>query len=133
MDSLKIKLESGAELEIWLAGFPEGHRLYKAVSRTMSNFNLAEGNAENLALLISSSEDIDEALWPCMAYATYKLPDAQAGIRITPAMFEKAETRADLIVIQREVLGFNLIPFSKSIGSLLKAALSLDIAILKSK
>lgn len=129
METLKIKLKSGAEIEVWLATFPEGHRLYKAVTRELSKYNLAEGTAENLAMVIQSSEDVDTALWPCMTKAVYKTTDCPAGQRISPELFEKAEVRSDLIEIQREVLGYNLIPFSKPVGSLLIATLKRDIAI----
>lgn len=131
MENLKVKLESGAELEATLASFPEGHRLYKAVTKELSRYNLAEGTAENLAMVLSSSDEIDAALWPCMARACYKTEECPAGHKINPMLFEKAEYRSDLIEIQREVLGFNLIPFSKAIGSLLRAALKRDIAIPK--
>lgn len=129
METLKVKLKSGAEIEVWLATFPEGHRLYKAVTRELSKYNLAEGTAENLAMVMTSSEDVDMALWPCMSKALYKTQECPAGQRISQELFEKSEVRADLIEIQREVLGYNLIPFSKPVGSLLMATLKRDIAI----
>ena len=131
METLKVKLSSGAEIEVWLASFPEGHRLYKAVTRELSKYNLAEGSAENLALVLTSSEDIDEALWPCMGKAVYKTEACPAGLKINQAMFEDAKVREDLVEIQKEVLGFNLIPFSRPIALLLKASMAKDIAMLR--
>lgn len=132
METLKKKLESGSELEIWLADFPSGHALYKAVTREMSRYNLAEGTAENLAMIMTSSEDVDAALWPCMGKATYTGHGYEKK-RITQEIFEKPEVRSDLVEIQREVLGYNLIPFSRAIGSLLIAALIKSISNLKSQ
>lgn len=130
METLKKTLESGSKIEIWLADFPDGHRLNKAVKRELSRYNLAEGTAENLALTLTSSEEVDAALWPCMAKATYTGYGLEQK-RITVEIFEKAEIRIDLEEIQREVLGYNLIPFSKAIGLLLIAALKKDISSLK--
>lgn len=132
METLKKKLESGSELEVWLADFPSGHALYKAVTRELSKYNLVEGTAENLAMVMTSSEDVDSALWPCMGKAVYTGHGYEKK-KITQDMFEKSEVRSDLVEIQREVLGYNLIPFSPAIGSLLIAALRKNISSLKSQ
>ena len=131
MENLKVKLSSGAELEVTLAPFQDGHRLFKAVTRELKTFDLAEGTVENLSMLLVSSDDIDAALWPCMARAVYKTAECPAGLKVVPSLFENEEARGDLLDIQREVLGFNLTPFSKAIGSLSKATLKKDISILK--
>lgn len=126
MEPLKKKLESGAEIEIWLADFPDGHALYKAVARELSKYDLAEGTVENLALVIAASEDVDAALWPCLKKVIYTGNGFEKK-KITPEIFEKVEIRADLVEIQKEVVGYNLVPFSKPIGSLLIAALTKGI------
>ena len=130
MEPLTKKLESGAEIQIFLADFPSGHALFKAVSRELSKYNLIEGTAENLAMVMTSSDDIDSKLWPCMKSALYTGHDYEKK-KITPDIFEKAEIRSDLVEIQREVLGYNLTPFSQAIGSLLIAALRRNISSLK--
>ena len=132
METLKKKLESGAELEVFLADFIDGHRLYKSVARELSKYNLAEGTVENLAMVMASSEDVDVALWPCMKKSLYT-GNVYERVKVTPEIFEKPEVRSDLIEIQREVLGYNLIPFSPAIGSLLIATLKRDISNLKQR
>jgi hypothetical protein len=132
METLKKKLDSGSEIEVFLADFPDGHRLYKAVARELSKYNLAEGTVENLAMVMAASEDVDAALWPCMKKALYTGHGYEKQ-KLSPEIFEKPEIRSDLIEIQKEVLGYNLVPFSKAIGSLLIATLKRDISSLKSQ
>ena len=131
VETVKKKLESGAEIEVWLANFPDGHELYMAVARELSKYDLAEGTAENLALVITASKEVTIALWPCMKMAIYT-GNGYEKVKITPDIFQKKEVRADLAEIQKEVMGFNLSPFSKPIGSLLIAALTKSIPTLKS-
>lgn len=131
MENLKVSLRSGAQLLASLGSFSEGHRLYKAVTRELSRYNLAEGTAENLAMVMTSSEDVDTALWPCLERATYTPAGQTSLLKINQGLFENAEYRSDLLEIQREVLGYNLIPFSLPVGSLLLAALKKDIGALK--
>lgn len=130
METLKVTLESGATLEVFLADFPDGHKLYKAVAKELSKYNLADGTVENLALVMASSEDVDSALWPCMKQALYT-GNGYEKAKVVPDIFAKPEIRKDLIEIQKEVLGYNLVPFSKAIGSLLIATLKRDINSLK--
>ena len=131
MENLKKKLDSGSEIEIFLADFPDGHRLYKAVTRELSKYDLAEGTAENLALIMTSSEDVDAALWPCMKNCLYTGHSYEKQKLSMEFFGKKPEIREDLVEIQREVLGYNMIPFSKPIGSLLIAALTKSIPIQK--
>jgi hypothetical protein len=131
VETLKKKLESGSEIEIWLANFQDGHELYMAVAKELSKYDLAEGTVENLALVITSSKEVNAVLWPCMKMATYT-GNGYEMVKITPEIFQKKEVRADLAEIQKEVMGFNLSPFSKPIGSLLIAALTKSIPTLKS-
>jgi len=125
MENFKKILESGAELTISLASFAEGHRLFKAVTRELQNINLNEDTVQKLSMQLISSEAIEQALWPCMGRATYN------GLKVTPELFENAETRCDFLEVMKEVLGYNLIPFSKNIGSLSTAIFRKDIDILR--
>lgn len=133
MENLKKTLSSGSEIEIFLADFPDGHRLYKAIARELSKYDLADGTAENLALVLTSSEDIDAALWPCMKNCLYTGHGYEKQKLSAELFGKKAEIRTDLVDIQREVLGFNLLPFSKPIGSLLVAALTKSMPIPRSQ
>lgn len=123
MDPLKIQLESGAELTASIASFPEGNRLYKTVAREMQTADLQNGTVQQLSLRFMTSEEIEQALWPCMARATWK------GIKVLPDLFENPEARSDFLKIKEEVMIYNLLPFSKGLGSLLKELLAKSIAI----
>ncbi len=110
MENLKKTLTSGAQLEVTLASFPEGHKLYKAVAKKFGEID-ENDTVQKVSFQISSSEEIESALWPCMFRATYD------GRKINIEIFEDAKVRSDFLEIQREVLGFNLIPFSGGVGS----------------
>lgn len=125
MDNLIKKLESGAELNVTPASFPEGHRLFKAVAKVMQEENFVEGTVQALGLKVLSNEEIEAALWPCAARGTYN------GLKINPALFEDLNARADFLSIMKEVLAYNLIPFSKSLGSIFRAMYGKEFDILK--
>lgn len=115
MDNLKKKLTSGAEIDITLAPFLIGHRLFKAVASELKSLDLNEDSVQKMSMLLVSSETIEEALWPCLARGTYN------GVKITPELFENMNVRSDFLEVIKEVLAYNLAPFSKGIGSLSKA------------
>jgi len=125
MEPFKKTLESGAELTISLASFPEGHRLFKAVTKELQSIDLAEDTVQKLSMQLVSSEAIEQALWPCMARATY------GGLKVNQELFEDAKIRCDFLEVMKEVLGFNLVPFSKNLGSLSTAIFRKDINILE--
>lgn len=126
MENLKKKLESGAEIEVTLASFPEGHRLFKVVAKELQGLDLAIGTVQNLALKLISSEEIEAALWPCMARGVYN--NSQ---KIVPSLFEDPAIRCDFLEIAKEVMVFNLTPFSKNVGLLSSAMFRKDIDTLK--
>jgi hypothetical protein len=112
--TLKKKTKSGADLEIWLAPFREGHALYKAILKELQGVNFETDTTQRLSMGILSSDAVEAALWPCMGKATYK---AQ---RCTPELFENPEARCDFQEIQEEVISYNIAPFSGSVDSLLR-------------
>lgn len=114
MDNTKITLESGAVLYISLAPFSLGHKLFKVVSKEMSQMSAGENLDGKLGLILLASEQVEEALWPCLARATYN------GNKISPETFENFSSRKDFIQVAKEVLSFNLNPFFPSLGSLSK-------------
>lgn len=124
MENLKKKLESGAELVVSIASFTEGHKLFKAVTKELRDIDLAEGTVQKLSMQLVSSECIEEALWPCMGRATYN------GLKVNPELFENPEVRCDFLEVLKEVLAYNLIPFSKNLGSLSTAVFRKDLDIL---
>ncbi len=125
MENLKKKLESGAELDVTLAPFSDGHRLFKAVTKELQEINLSEDSVQKLSMRLLSSEPIENALWPCMARGSYN------GLKINPDLFENAEARCDFLEVMKEVLAYNLLPFSKNLGSLSTAIFQKNIDILR--
>jgi hypothetical protein len=132
METLKVKLESGAELEVWLASFQEGHALWMAVSKELKDTDFNEITVGRMSLDVLSSENIMRVIWPCMGKAVYTGHGYEKK-KCEPGIFEKAEVRGDFLQIVEEVLVFNIIPFSKKIGSLLKTTFLSGIDTQKSK
>ncbi len=112
MDNKSIVLKSGAKLYMTLAPFQDGHNLFKAVTRELIGTSL-QGEV-NLALTMKllSSEEVEKVLWPCMMRATYN------GQKLSPDLFEPGDVRKDFLLVVKEVLDFNLIPFFPSLDSL---------------
>ena len=113
-----------------LAPFGAGHKLFKAVLAEIETVKLNLGLGEflnrevdgealdtikNLIVRLLSSERVEEALWVCMGRATYR------GKKINPDLFEDELARADFVPVCKEVLGYNLSPFFKNLGSMLSA------------
>ena len=132
--NLKKSLPSGAVLEVTLAPFQEGHALFKAVARELEAVPLAVGvkvknlkelfeagvsdeilnTLKNVAARLIASDLVEQALWPCMSRATYNQN------KIRPDVFEDEKARGDFLIVAKEVLVYNLGPFSSSLGSLFK-------------
>ena len=119
METLKVKLESGAELECWLASFQEGHALWMAVSKELKDTDFKETTVGRMSLDVLSSESIMKAAWPCLGKALYT-GNGYEKKKCDSTIFEKAEVRMDFLQIVEEVLIFNINPFSRKIGLLLK-------------
>ena len=119
METLKVKLESGADLEVWLASFQEGHALWMAVSKELKDTDLGGITVGGLSLNVLSSQEIMKSMWPCLGKALYTGHGFEKK-KCEPSIFEKAEVRGDFLQIVEEVLVHNLLPFSKKIGSLLE-------------
>jgi len=119
MENLKVKLESGAEIEVWLASFQEGHALWMAISKELKDTDFSEVTVGRMSLDVLSSDSIMKAVWPCLGKALYT-GNGYDKKKCTPDIFEKAEVRNDFLQIVEEVAFFNINPFSRKIGSLLK-------------
>lgn len=115
-------LGSGAVLNMTSGCFKEGHTLFKAV---MTELGSLDGNLElntKLRIKLISSENIERALWPCMARCTYN------KVKVVPEMFDNVEGSIDdFLDIALEVLGFNLDPFFKSQNSRSKEVPETDV------
>ncbi len=106
------KLDSGANIEITLAPFTEGHRLFKTVARELEDLNFKEDTIQKMALKLISSEAVEIALWRCMERASYN------KMKVNADLFENSEIRKDFFPVAKEVLIFNLTPFFANLASL---------------
>lgn len=130
---MKKTLDSGAVLEIQMAPFVEGEALLSAVMSELETVKIKLGadkfnniqdlmcmdfgdealdTLKNLAVRLISSRVIKTALWPCIGRALYN------NQRITLETFEVESARADYLIVLKEVLWFNLSPFTKNLKSL---------------
>lgn len=137
-----ITLDSGAKLEVQLASFGNAHRLLKAFAAEAEKVKLNIGVAQsagdivklknltpetydmlkNFVARMIASEELEEALWPCMAVVLYN------GKPVSRETFEKEDARQDFLPVIREVLMANLLPFGAGLGSMLRAAVPANTA-----
>lgn len=121
-NSAKVSLPSGAELEMTLAPFLEGEKLFSATAECLKSVKIDGLNTEdlttsfeslkNVILACITSKELKDSLLACMKRCTYK------GQRITSwDIFEDIEAREDYLSICWEVVKFNLTPFTKSLFS----------------
>jgi len=130
-------LDSGAVLELSMASFAEGTRLMKAVAKELKNTQISLGakgdikdffkmelgdeamnTIKNIVTGLIASEEIEAALWPCMERGSYTVGGVMR--KINRDLFEDEKARADYIPVLKEALVYNLAPFFKSLGSLVK-------------
>ncbi|RTL04654.1 hypothetical protein EKK58_10110 [Candidatus Dependentiae bacterium] len=147
MKNISKKLPSGAELYITMASFEVGHRLLKAVMKEAETININFGaNAKsfkdfaeldvndttintlkNIVARLISSDLIENVAWECMAYATYN----KVKIVKENNVFDEPSARGDYLIVVKEVMIFNLLPFSQSLGSLFTDMLGSNTESLK--
>lgn len=124
-----LDVTSGAKVVINVADFKSSMALKNAIASELSRgqFSLGslDGDIEGFlemdtsklepllkgALLLDSSEKVNEALFKCLIRCTYN------GAKITEETFEAEEARADYYEIVLECLKVNLMPFMKSLVS----------------
>lgn len=125
-------LDSGAKINITLADFEVCDRLLIAVSKELEgvgiNLGMKSGSfadfmnmdinkddaintLKNALLRLVSSTLIRPILWECMERVTYN------GIKVTPKTFENAKERGDYLIVAKEVLASNLLPFLPGLSS----------------
>ena len=121
-NSAKVSLPSGAELEMTLAPFLEGEKLFSATAECLKSVQIDGLNAEDLTASFESlknvilscitSKELKESLLACLKRCTYN------GQRITSwDIFEDVNAREDYLSVCWEVVKFNLTPFTKSLFS----------------
>ena len=117
----KVSLPSGAELEITLAPFMEGERLFSATAECLKSVKV-DGNADvkDLTSNLNSLKDafltcltnqaMKDAILACLKRCTYNRQ------RITSwDIFDDVKAREDYLAVCWEVVKFNLSPFTKSL------------------
>jgi hypothetical protein len=142
-----ITLASGAVLEIQMASFEKAHKLLKVVTKEIEGVKLAFGlngsikdmftmdvndatlnTFKDVFARLLSSDAVEEALWACLATVTYDKK------RVTKDLFNDDEAaRCDFLVMQKEVMVYNLTPFFKNLGLLLSGIGQKSTAALKSE
>ena len=119
----QVSLPSGAELEMTLAPFMEGERLFTAVAECLKSVKFdGDKDVQDLTsnlnglkdafLSCLTSKDMKDAILACLKRCTYNKQ------RITSwDIFESIEAREDYLSVCWEVCKFNLAPFTKSLFS----------------
>ena len=126
MANKELTLPSGAILSISSASFREGHNLFKAVMKELGTLDMSLEINTKLRIKLISSDEIEKALWPCMARCTYD------KVKITPEMFDAVEGSVnDFLEIALEVLGFNLDPFFRNQSLKLNQSTPIETSTLK--
>ncbi len=129
MPDLDIDLDSGAKLHVTMCPFIDCKALTDALLKSLKGtpistddiFGKDIGVLKDLIIEALTSQEVDRALWKCMARSTYKLQ------RITPDLFDdlkNGETaREDFYRVCLEVIQVNCKPFFVKTFSWLKAHL----------
>lgn len=121
-NSAKVSLPSGAELEMTLAPFLEGEKLFSATAECLKPVKVDGLNTEDLTTSFESlknavlscvtSRELKDSLLACLKRCTYN------GQRITSwDIFEDIKAREDYLSVCWEVVKFNLTPFTKNLFS----------------
>ena len=118
----KVKLPSGAELEMTMLPFTEGRRLYNAVAKCLKRVNVdmntdvKDINAlKNAFIEVSTDESVEAEILNALKKCTYN------NERILSwNFFDNVDRREDYFLVCWEVLKFNIYP----LGSRLFAKLS---------
>ena len=114
-ENRKIKLPSGAELEISPAPFADAKALYQAFLSEGKGLEL-DGSKEidhnfmkDIFCAALSSPLIEEKLWECMKRCRYNKE------KLVEDIFEPVESRDDYFTVMFEVAKENILPFTKSL------------------
>ena len=93
--------------------------MFNEVSKVLKDTDMGDVTVGKLSMEVLSSEALMKVMWPCLGKCVYT-GHGYEKVRVTSVIFEKLEVRNDFLQIVEEVLVYNLLPFSKKIGSLLK-------------
>lgn len=128
MSNTTIDLPSGTRLEIQVAPFSVGTKLYKTIANELktvsigANLDLAQlgqmdvNDLKGALFQLLGSDALEQAVFDCFKYTVY---NGEKGV--TRATFEAEDARGDYLPAAWEVIRVNVTPFFKSLGSLLSA------------
>lgn len=122
-NQMKVSLPSGAELEMTLAPFMEGERLFSATANCLKSIKV-DGNTDvedltsNLNTLKDAflscltSQAMKDAILACLKRCTYNKQRIASW-----DIFDDIKAREDYLMVCWEVCKFNLAPFTKNLFS----------------
>lgn len=120
-----LTLESGAKLDLGMAPFATGMKLFKTVANELKLVNFELGledmnlrrladkdinTFKNAILQLAGSDALEAALFACMERCLYN------GVKIDRKTFEPEDARADYLPVAWEVMKYNLAPFFKNLS-----------------
>lgn len=120
-----VILNSGSKLELGMAPFVVGMRLFKTVANELKvvdvQLNLEDMNLRKLAdkdintfknaiLQLVGSDALEASLFECMKRCLYN------GEAINVKTFEPEDARADYLPVAWEVMKYNLAPFFRNLN-----------------
>lgn len=116
MSNIKVKLPSGAQLEIFLESTPfrTSKALYQAFIEDTKDISVTSksdlvGIFRAVVLSSISSKKVEPYLWECMKFATYN------ELKVDESTFEPISAREDFPVVCLEVAHANVYPFLKNL------------------
>lgn len=112
----EITVSSGARVKVGIAAWEDVMRLKNAALREMATAGVSMKGIKisrdmdisgfiSAFLLVESSPEVYEALWPCLERSLYN------GQKINKGIFEDAKARQDYYEIIKEFLVVNVTPF----------------------
>tara|TARA_Y100001963_G_scaffold17759_1_gene21928 strand:- start:24156 stop:24524 length:369 start_codon:yes stop_codon:yes gene_type:complete len=104
----KIKLPSGAVLEVGAADFQKSRNLFKAATGQIKGVDLKQ-DVKDMFLGMLASDEVEQAVHDCFSRCLYN------GEKLSIEVFEEEKAREDYITTLVEVSMVNLSPFLKSL------------------
>lgn len=125
-----IELPSKRYLEVKMAPFSKGTKLYKTIAKELTTVNIQLSSLNLQQLMGEDINSIKNAIFGLVGSDALELAlfDVMKHSRIndeiiTKDSFEAEETRGDYLVCAWEVAKFNLVPFFKNLELFSKASL----------
>ncbi len=118
-----LALRSGRSLELGMAPFSVGMKLFKVIANELKLVDVDLGSLDlskiagkdintlkNAILQLLGSDALEAAVFACMEKCLLE------GQRVTRQTFEPEDMRGDFLPVAWEVIKFNLSPFFSSLG-----------------